>query len=343
MVNVNGDLTKFNNLRTYDSNGRKWKELIKLLRTDPKAKKILKGKSFDLRLIVVTRTAQNEKYIGKDYNPLTEDLFMDVENKMINNKNITYDLNKQAKTFAELFNVKLHDYVIDNFKANSCYLNTIIDSYKEGLDKLKPNGKRMYKELTYELLCEIIELPLRDQDIGLCIRKSLKFFEKFRLGLDVINVFEEVLLSYRPDNINTSITPRVLRILVHNNHTYKLDNDARYKLSKKVQRVIKWNEVDDIEVSNRYYIRKPITDEMEIHFIESLNDCVNKIKYTSQKNVRFITNNDLTDILFEMVNQKYIPSVNFACSRIISLGFKVGHVNAYIENSDITRHNNSNT
>ena len=61
------------------------------------------------------------------------------------------------------------------------------------------------------------------------IRESIEFFEKFRLGLDVVNVFGEILYFFRPENkkLNTNIDPKVLRILIHNNHTYKLDDSRR--------------------------------------------------------------------------------------------------------------------
>ena len=38
------------------------------------------------------------------------------------------------------------------------------------------NGKRAYRDLTPEYLCQIMEVKNKDQDLGLPIRASLKFF-----------------------------------------------------------------------------------------------------------------------------------------------------------------------
>src|SRR5690606_20154554 len=100
------------------------------------------------------------------------------------------------------------------------------------MEKRKKDGKRMYAELTYDRLCEIIGVENKEQDIGLSIRNSLKFFEKFCLGLDVINVFGEVLLTYRPEKLNNNINPQVLRVLIHNGHSYKLDNHLEKKFEQ---------------------------------------------------------------------------------------------------------------
>ena len=39
----------------------------------------------------------------------------------------------------------------------------------------------------------------KDQDLGLSIRTSLKFFEKFHLGLVVVNIYDEVIFKYSPE------------------------------------------------------------------------------------------------------------------------------------------------
>src|SRR4051812_44296928 len=109
----------------------------------------------------------------------------------------------------------------------------MVDRFHNGFEKLKTDGKRMYKELTYELVCEIIGLTCKYQDIGISIRESVKFFEKFKLGLDVVNEFGEMLFQYRPpDTLNRHIYPQVLRIMIKNNHIYVLDDAIKNKLDR---------------------------------------------------------------------------------------------------------------
>ena len=112
---------------------------------------------------------------------------------------MSYQLNQQATKFSEMFGVTLHPYVLDNWKANSCYLNTIVDRFHAAFEKEKSDGTRMFAKLTYELVCNIIGVSCMNQDIGITIRESVKFFENFRLGLDVLNEFGEMLFSWRPE------------------------------------------------------------------------------------------------------------------------------------------------
>ena len=100
-----------------------------------------------------------------------------------------------------MFGINLNKQTIDNFKANSCYINILVDTWHYAFEKTEKTkaGKitRMYAELTYESVCSIIRLTCESQDFGASVRESVKFFEKFRLGLDVVNVFGELLFPYR--------------------------------------------------------------------------------------------------------------------------------------------------
>ena len=72
-------------------------------------------------------------------------------------------------------------------------------------------------------MCEIIGVKCKSQDIGISIRESVIFFEKFRLGLDVISEFGELIFTYRPYRLTTNIRPNVLRIAIFNSHCETLD------------------------------------------------------------------------------------------------------------------------
>ena len=148
---------------------------------------------------------------------------------------------------------------------------------------------------------------------------------------------------FRPENkkLNTNIDSKVLCILIHDNHTYKLDDSAKNKLDKMRARVLKnetqFDEVSTLEISNKFQLRKPILDDCELHFIDKLDECVEIIKNVSvPTKIKFITNTNLLNMLFEMQIQKYTPSVRFGGNKVISLGFHVGKVSASIENTDNT-------
>ena len=81
-----------------------------------------------------------------------------------------------------------------NFKANSCYFNLILSTYKEAIENVyNSNEERIYKDLTPESFRQILGFENKEQDLGLSIRSSLKFFEKFHLGLIVVNIYDDVI------------------------------------------------------------------------------------------------------------------------------------------------------
>src|SRR5437764_3906938 len=72
----------------------------------------------------------------------------------------------------------------------------------------------------------------------------------------------------------------------------------------------------------------------ELHFIHTLEEVKNilvhvtvpekKGKLEVQKNVKFINNTDLILILFEMIENKYLPKISYTAQRITALSFIVG-------------------
>ena len=81
------------------------------------------------------------------------------------------------------------------------FFNLIIATYKEAFNKVLYNNEKCYKDLTPERLCGILNIENKEQDLGLSIRTSMKFFEKFHLGLIVVNIYDEVIYKYIPEKI----------------------------------------------------------------------------------------------------------------------------------------------
>jgi len=66
----------------------------------------------------------------------------------------------------------------------------------------------------------------KENNIGLSIIKAVeKFFKVYRLGLDVIDERELLIFSYRPEKLNTNISPQIMRVCVHNNRHIELLNN----------------------------------------------------------------------------------------------------------------------
>ena len=88
---------------------------------------------------------------------------------------------------------------------------------KDGRNK-KDNEKRLF---TVQKLCDICEIKYKTEDIGLSLKKkSINFFDKYRLGLKAIDNFGSEVQDFIPENenYNKNTFPRTLYILIHNNH-----------------------------------------------------------------------------------------------------------------------------
>ena len=73
----------------------------------------------------------------------------------------------------------------------------------------------------------------------------------------------------------------------------------------------------------RFYFRN-FDKEMHKLFINNLDDCIQHIQDNENTdNITFITNTDLTHILFQIIDDKYIPYTQFHYSVLSRLSFKL--------------------
>src|SRR6202522_2679220 len=240
-------------------------------------------------------------------------------------KYITYPLDKKAKDFGELFGIEYCKYVQDNYRANSCFITAIIDQYHNEFNKTKTNGKRIYKELTFVRLLTLLKLEDKNQDIGLTIIQSLVFFETYRLGVDVMDQYGEIVFRYRPETFNALIFPSVLRLIVFHNHVHRVNcNEAKFSHID----ITKDNEaLKALRISDRYQLRdtSKIDDKMCM-FVGSLDEVTNAIK-EHDKSIRFLfkTSSHLNPLVYDIITtHKVIPNVNFTGGKVMYINFKIG-------------------
>lgn len=257
-------------------------------------------------------------------------IFMKITNDLENSKMISrfikYTVDPKAQEFGDLFGVKLSDYVEENQIANSCFLNIIIDTFYNQFEKRDNKGVRMYKELTYKRLCEIIKIDLKESDIGMSIKESHKFFKMFSLGLDVIDVYGSLIHRFRPNGaLSKRISPNILRVMIYNNHVYKINKNAQ-----KIGHLKLETESDihkEIKVSKTYKFRdtKNIS-KTQVKYVDSMDQITDYIKQNDEKqdiDFIFINVSDLSEVLFEMITKhKVVPNVYYE-SRITSISFSL--------------------
>ena len=163
-ASVQGDIMPFNNKRTYRTDSTEiWNKLIHILRTDSGIKRVIEvlEDSTKIDVIVVKGAVLINENAVNNFKPLKRKLFSSVSAQAICRSDISYQINEQANDFSELFGIHLDQYTIENFKANSCYLNLIVHTWHDAFDKRRPNGQRKFAELTYDVICNIIGISTR--------------------------------------------------------------------------------------------------------------------------------------------------------------------------------------
>jgi len=267
-------------------NQRDYIELV-ICVSDNNTKKLKLGKNVEL---------DPEEFKKNNY---TDDLFDMDNNNSDNNvaiysKYVEYEINQDAKSFKELFMKKKIDYVQKFQKFNSCFLNCIINDYKKAFDITKSDGKRMYKELTYEYLMSLLDVETNKEDnIGISVNRAYdNFYSKFKLGLDILDESGILIYSKRPKcDLNSHIRPQVHRLILTNNHHIEscnenLNNFRKHKtlldLTKENRDIKKmYEELLNLKVSTNYPIPK--------------NENKDKKEYKVSENIKEIEDNENTE------------------------------------------------
>lgn len=192
------DIKKFTGKRIYDNQTDDFKRLTNLLSTSEDFTELLQNHRDYVNCIIVNSvsdTGMNTKAIDL----LDEDLFMSTE---------------ENGTFSRYLNIRPNKTIKDELN-NSCYVNLIVNKFKSAFQKHK------YKfVLTAESLCQLCGIEYKNENIGLSIRKSITFFERFKLGLCVYGPFG-CLFKHKPIRKNRNVNTSCLYMYIHNNHCTK--------------------------------------------------------------------------------------------------------------------------
>ena len=172
-------------------------------------------------------------------------------------------------------------------KPNSCYFNLIYKIYAPQLDQKRPDWTHYYADFSYSSLCDLLGVENKDYDIGLSIKNSVKFFEKYHLGLLVFNRNGEILYDYKPKDhaLNIKLHPNILKIVIHNRHSFKIN--IKEKSIEQLYYNGKLDLIEDIKqkskeikltnTSNFVFRNFEKESEAETIFVNDLEDIINKM------------------------------------------------------------------
>lgn len=335
LLNVkSAGINDFEHKRTFNYNKKDWTKLWSILRTDqnaPKSEGVAGSMAIDCIIVSKVNTPHYNE-VDKIFKPKERKWFAsDVEGGMYHNY-INYSLDKSAKTFNEMFEIKTCDYVQENYKSNSCFVNILVDTFYNAFQ----NKNKLYNfDATYEDFCDLLDLDIKQDSIGLTINKSLKFFKQFKISLCVIGMFG-IIEMYKPEKRNQNLSPSALYILVSNGHCYKL-NENMNSFNKKIWEsdaliTDEMKKVDVKNVRNTYFIQKTDDFDYNVIYVNSLSEILTDIKTTidEEGTVKhyIVYNGNLNNLMMDMIHGKpsYIPDVTFENGKIMQLKFKISNV-----------------
>lgn len=261
---------------------------------------------------ILSLTEFNEKYQEPDY--LNMNLKDDSNCKGINSKFTQYILNMESDDLKNMVDLNYNDYVKSNFHSNSCVLTAIINKYHHRFNETKSDGKRRYKELTYQYLAQILEIEYKGKNMECSIHRAIeKFFKRYEFtGIYVYDCWMNLLCKHLPNPKNNN--PLVMRVMVKDKHLYELNENI-----KQLQQIVNTedDERQNLIVSNKYYISESKSEVAEF-FADSEEEILEIIKTESPKEevkemiiIFSDFRKNLSDVLFGLVKGGYIPKVQF--------------------------------
>ena len=262
----------------------------------------------------------------KPYDPINNLLARDSAPK-VNFKYIEYTPNYDAEHLKELMgDIQLNKYLADNYKKDSCVYTTLLDAYRESFIKAKQAGRYVDIELTYEYLWKLIhpnEQYNKENAMIDTIQNMTEFFKKYSLKIVALDINYKVVYKFVPKSINKHINPRVLYLLVHNNHCYRLNSNL-----KRLEQMEEPKE-DKIQESLKHFIfSKPIE---VFSFINNINE-INTLEFTESL-VKVYYNDNIKELLkYLLFKIKYEPVITMNAGQIAGIKIKIGKTDVIITN-----------
>lgn len=252
----------------------------------------------------------------------------ELQSKYIYNKYIQYSVNQNAKTFSEVFNSRNFEKPQSSSLSNACFINILVETFKKPIESAMNNKKgcRIYKnDITHDYLLKMFGINQNSTDFGITIIESLKFFQKYSLGLVCMDAMGKIFYEYRPTTANKNIFPSVLYILVINNHVFKLNHKIASLSKIYTENKLTEDEEYLLSVTNRTYIKKDSAcgEVFKTFMCSNVSECVKHLnslfipkklqdlaELTDKKIIFVMRVYDMKSVLFDLISNGYIPHIS---------------------------------
>ena len=297
-------------------------------------------KTYELLLItkVTVSTIKDPKDLSKQQVKHSNDQFKYIHNQYLKTK-VNFKSALNLETFFENNEYMDIAYLQENYKSNSCFLSMIINRFKDPIYK-STNRKDIKNpkivNLTYEYLCKLCNVKIRENDIACSVRQMTPFFEKFKLSLHVFDINMHCIFKYLPRE-NKKICPNGLYCMIYNEHIFEFTENLQ-KLNK--YELIDLKESCKIPV-NRYIFHYKNQDKRsetkldERKLIDPTNDELLDLFKTVDNTMKIIVySSDLHKLFIYFVHDlKLMPHVKMDNGFCIAMSMTVNK--SYIQFSNL--------
>ena len=309
---------------------RKFKEYV--MKNDENIEQMIKKieQSNEIMMFIINKKEEKiNNYVIPKF--LEMNLRKDNNNLCVSSKYTSYRANLEASTFKDLIELDHNEYIKKNFRPNSCLYTCIINKFYDRFNRKDKNGFRRNKELTYDFLLNLLKKENKPDDNECSINEMVdKFFKKYNfIGLYVYDSFMKCIFVHRPIDKDCVI----LRIMIKNGHCYELNNNL-----KSLEQLVNYEDDERkcLKTNSKYHIMKPkkMIKEVYCFTIDNILESIkNAIKENSLENpiesVKIISQEDLNNVLFHLVESGYYPSINFNLS-ITKISFQIDEIVFFI-------------
>ena len=220
---------QYNAKRIYIEN-TDFKKIFKILKTDKDFSSIFSDVQDYISLIILYNVKEiTKEEIGEHYRIKNQPILQSSNNNLIMFKYIEYPLNERAETFQQLF---LTEDILSITEFNRCFINLIVKTYSEQLNKkvnnrvvnkkkedlkykcekckyytnkksdinthLKSKQHIEYFVLDEKNLCELCKIEyIENGDIGLSLEQSIRFFDKFSLSIIAVDILGNIIFEHK--------------------------------------------------------------------------------------------------------------------------------------------------
>ena len=291
------------------------------------------------RVVELLETSDDFKMFNKDYiNCIIINSLTNIDNEAESSDLSDEDLFMSREEFGVFSRYVNINKRVRSVEDNSCFVKLIVKRFQKAFEKAHDQkGIKNYKfDLTIESLCDLCGIEYNNENISL--------FQEISSWIACIWAIWNCL-KYKPEKRNKNLNPSCLFIYILNNHCYEINENVKEFEKLHWERPVSDDnlndEVDSLNVSDRYNIRPQSINKECLTFLDTIDEVINFIKTYDTESVEDLTivpiiyNDYLDTLLFGIINNLgYTPEIKMMSGKITSLLVKYNNVLFNITLSD---------